>query len=296
MKRTWKVAVLCAIGMACGGNDNAPPNFNYGAFTTVTNPLSSEATAAGSAQTSLSDALTLKADPSTGAASGTSIIGLPEILAGNLNLYGLSVAPSASLAGNVEASAQVAQGVASALTTPVDPTCYTVTLTNNSASIAYNNCTASIDGVTVTLSGSISASAGELVWDVTATASGTVISSTGVPVSINMTWHATGDLKATDTTLQGWARSDVSATGSAQGQTVSFAYSTQADVDLTLSANPLPPPSFCISSGTLELRRWWTQVPDGASGNPYFANKGVKFVWSGDPGSCWSTLQVAYSQ
>ncbi len=295
MKRNWKVAVLCVLGMACGGSDsNAPPSFNYGAFTTV-DPYSSEATAASSAQSSLSNAMTLRADPTTGAASGTSIMALPEIVAGNLNLYGLSMAPSASLAGNVEASARVAQGLTSALTTPVDPGCYTVTITNSSASIAYNNCLAIVNGITVTLSGSISASAGEVAWDVTATASGTFTSDSGVPVAINITWHATGDLKATETTIQGWARSDFFESGSAPGVTVTLAWSTQADVDLTfVPATEMTP--FCIASGTLELRRWWTQVPYGASGNPYFANKGIKFVWSGTPGSCADTLQVARSQ
>jgi hypothetical protein len=56
-------------------------------------------------------------------------------------------------------------------------------------------------------------------------------------------------------------------------------------VDLTWQPSP-----FCVTSGSVEVKRVWTDKPQGATG-PAFADVGVKLTWSG----C-NAFQVAHSR
>ena len=78
---------------------------------------------------------------------------------------------------------------------------------------------------------------------------------------------------------------DLSGSVSNGSKTVNFGVAVAAVVDLTYQSDPA-----CITGGTLEVKRVWTQVPEGASGSE-FTNAGVKLTWS----SC-NTFVVARSQ
>jgi len=87
------------------------------------------------------------------------------------------------------------------------------------------------------------------------------------------------------TTVTGNALLDVSGSVTSDGKTVNFGVAVAALVDLTYRSDPA-----CITGGTLEVKRVWTRVPEGASGSE-FTNAGVKLTWSG----C-NTFLVARSQ
>ena len=86
--------------------------------------------------------------------------------------------------------------------------------------------------------------------------------------------------------ITGNATSDFGGTVSGQGQSIGFGVATAAVVDLTYQTTP----SCCVTGGTVEVKRVWTQKPQGATG-PQFADLGVKLTWSG----C-NAFQVAHSQ
>ena len=60
---------------------------------------------------------------------------------------------------------------------------------------------------------------------------------------------------------------------------------TAALVDLTYQSAP----SFCITNGSVEVKRVWTQKPQGASG-PQFNDAAVKLSWT----AC-NAVQVSHS-
>ena len=86
----------------------------------------------------------------------------------------------------------------------------------------------------------------------------------------------------TSTTVVGQGLSEISGSVSGQGQSVSFGLDTAAMVNLTYSPT-------CVTSGTLEVKRVWSQRPQGATG-PDFADVAVKLTWTG----C-NTIQVQHS-
>jgi len=131
------------------------------------------------------------------------------------------------------------------------------------------------------VNGSVSANNGAVSWDVTAAVSGT---ESGVTVNVNL--RESGSLTVTSTKVSGNALLDLSGSASNGGQTVNFGVSVAALVDLTYRSSP----SSCITSGDLEVKRVWTQVPQGASGSE-FTNAAVKLTWTG----C-NTFVVAHSQ
>ena len=145
--------------------------------------------------------------------------------------------------------------------------CATVT----STSVTFSNCTDTESGLTTTFNGSISVAAGAVTWGLTLTLSGTQDSTT-----VNLNMHLSGKMTVTATKVTGNSLTEFSGSASANGQSVSFGLDNAAIVDLTYQSSP----NFCVTAGSVEVKRVWTTKPSGASGSAY-ADAGVKLTWTG---------------
>lgn len=255
MKKIVLVFPAAAIALlaGCGSSGSAAlsKTFNYGAPQA---PSAAEQAAATSAQSSLSDAAAFSAAPD--GTRGASVVAFVDQLAS----AALGAAPVGIAAPTPAATRAL---VSSAFTSD----CTKVA----GDTVTFTNCAETDSGFTLTLNGSISASAGTVSWNISGGFSG---SNTGV--SVNLTVHQEGSMTVTATTIKGHGTSDFSGSASGNGQSASFGLSTAAVVDLTYQTAP----AYCVTSGTVEVKRVWTERPQGASG-PDFADAGVKISWTG---------------
>ncbi|TMA16753.1 MAG: hypothetical protein E6J86_02415 [Deltaproteobacteria bacterium] len=257
------LVLLAACGGGGGGssgNAAASKTFNYGA---AQPPTAQEQAAAVSTQSVVSDTAAFGSAPD--GAKAVVIVGMASDLAASA--LGGALIPGRSLPGT---------GLRQARSTATVADC----ATKSGNTITFTNCTETESGITVTVNGSVTAKNGTVSWDVTA-----VVSGTDSGVTVNATLHESGSLTVTATKVTGNAVLDLSGSVSNGQKTVNFGVAVAAVVDLTYQSNPA-----CITAGTLEVKRVWTQVPEGASGSE-FANAGVKLTWS----SC-NTFVVARSQ
>ena len=238
---------------ACGGsgsNAALTKTFNYGAPQA---PSASEQSAASSAQSGLSDTAGFSASPD--AAKGAAIVVFADTLAA---LALGSASPSLPHPTGPELAQSIRNADFSACTT-VSP-----------GKVTFKDCAQKEAGFSLTLNGSISASAGAVTWDIAGGFSGTTDG-----ITANMNIHQAGSMAVTATKISGSATSDFGGTVSGQGRSVSFGLATAALVDLTYQTTP----GYCVTAGTVEVKRVWTQTPNGATG-PQFADAGVKLTWS----------------
>src|SRR5712691_385495 len=262
--RNVAAAASIALLAACGGssgNAALSKTFTYGA---AQSPSSSEQSAASTAQVDLSNTAGFNSspDPTKGAAFFSFATDL-----GNLAFSGSGV-PAFPRDADISHALTSAQ---------FNSACTTV----SGNTVTFSNCSQSESGYNFTFNGTISASAGTVTWGITASFSGT---SQGYTFNLNM--HFAGTMTVTATKITGNGVSEFSGTVSGNGQSVSFGLATAALVDLTYQSSP----SFCITAGSVEVKRVWTQKPQGASGSTY-ADAAVKIVWTG----C-NVLTVAHSQ
>jgi len=257
------LVLLAACGGGGGGssgNAAASKTFNYGA---AQPPTAQEQAAAVSTQSVVSDTAAFGSAPD--GAKAVVIVGMASDLAASA--LGGALIPGRSLPGT---------GLRQARSTATVADC----ATKSGNTITFTNCTETESGITVTVNGSVTAKSDTVTWDVKAVVSGT---DSGVTVNANL--HESGSLTVTATKVTGNALLDLSGSVSNGSKTVNFGVAVAAVVDLTYQSDPA-----CITGGTLEVKRVWTQVPEGASGSE-FTNAGVKLTWS----SC-NTFVVARSQ
>jgi hypothetical protein len=270
MKNSMKLSAAMSIAVLAGcggsvGNAALSKAFTYGAPAT---PTTQETAAATSAQSQLSGTASFGSAP--GATSGAAIIAFADSLAASaLGSSGvpMAVAPSGS-------------GSARALT---NADVYSTCTTTTASSVTFNNCQIVSSGYTVTISGTISVSANTVSWNISGGVSGTD-AATGI--AVNVSHRQSGSLTVTATKVTGDAVSSISGSVSAQGQTVNFGVDSAVLVDLTYQGSP-----FCVTAGSVEVKRVWTQKPNGASG-PAYNDAAVKLTWTG----CNAPVQVAHSQ
>jgi hypothetical protein len=255
------IALLAACGGGSGGNAAVSKTFNYGA---AQPPTASEQAAALSAESAVSDTTAFGSAPD--GAKAVAIFGMASDLAASM-LGGVFIL------GRSDPGASSRQALRS---TSILADC----ARKNGNTVTFTNCTETESGITLVVNGRVSASNGGVDWDVTVAISGTQDG-----VSLNVNFHESGSLKVTATTVTGDALLEIGGSGSSGGRTVDFGVSVAAIMDLTYRSSP-----SCITSGSLELKRVWTRVPEGASG-PGFTDAGVKFTWMG----C-SDVLVAHSQ
>jgi len=251
--------IAAAALLACGSSGNAAlsKTFSYGAPQT---PDSTQQAAANSAQGTLADTSTFSASPDP--SRGTEVIGFAD----SLSLLALG-APSFGVA---------AEGVRGELRAGDASACATL----SGATVTFSNCTQDVQGFSVVYSGSITAGAGKVSWSTSGTSLGTESS-----VSFDIAHHQSGSLQVTASKITGNALADYGGTLSGQGASESFAFGTALVMDLTYQTAPTP----CVTGGSLEVKRVWTQKPNGASGAGY-ADAGLKLTWTG----C-NAVQAAHS-
>ena len=262
MKRSILGLSLSSLLAACGGshgNAAASKSFTYGAPQA---PTQSEQAAAATAQGHLSATADFSAAPS--AEKGASIIALADELA------------FAELGASTPVPHPGGPELPRALRNADYSACTTVTAT----SVTFRNCSQQEGGFTITLNGSVTVAAGAVSWDINGDFSGT--SPDGATGSVSL--HQSGNLAVTATTISGKALSEFSGTVTSRGQTFNFGLATAAVMNLTYQSTP----TSCVTGGTLEVKRVWTQRPAGVSGANDVA---IKLTWTG----C-NAVQVAHSQ
>jgi hypothetical protein len=262
-----RAAVLLVLLAACGGSDKTDPAaraFTYGAAVA---PTTTEAAAATAGEASTSDGAALQASTATDpATAGSSIVSLPDVMASEA-----WSSSSFALQGSTSTGRTMATlgGPAAVMMYGFDdPSCLTIV---PGASITYTGCTVTLGTGLVRVDGKMTVSGATLGWDLTSR-----FTDASTTYSMSAAVHATGALTFGATTVNGQARSDTAATVTGGGTTVSAAYTTLADVALELQRDP-----FCVTGGTLELRRIWTKRPAGATSTGEYADQGLKFTWQG---------------
>jgi hypothetical protein len=287
MTKTWTTALLAVLLAACGGSgaSRVTKSFSYGA------PVAASAAALSTASALEGGAVdALAFQPSAGdaaaASAGASLAALPDtvdvdaavgVAAAALRETALSAAPGSP-------DALVASSVARALSAAraggalVQSGCWTATAT----SVTFSRCQAGTTDTagntfSVTLDGTVSKpSPTEARWDLTATASGTG-AATGLS-GFDLSIHYFGDLTVTPSSVDGFAQSDKAATVTANGQTISIAYTTSADFEKVVVTDG------CVTGGAIELKRVWTKLPQqpaGTPADPFLLDRGIKFTWQG---------------
>lgn len=276
MRRSVLVGLLAVLA-ACGGDDKkadpASRTFQYGAATA---PSMTEAAAAEVGEGGTSDGAALQADATVDpATAGSSVMTLPDRMAAEA-WSSTTLALQASGLGRTLAA--LGGPAAVTMTGFDDPGCVTLA----PGLVTYAACTVTIDTIVIRVDGRISRTGPTLAWDLA-----TRMTESDPQYSTTITVHATGALAFGVADVSGRARSDTQATFSGTGTpSMRFAYTTLADVDLDFVRDP-----FCVTGGTLELRRVWTERPPGMLTTGEYADQGLLFTWQG----C-GTVLVAHSR
>ncbi|HVP61563.1 MAG TPA: hypothetical protein VMT11_13445 [Myxococcaceae bacterium] len=264
-----RVLVLAGFGVllaACGGgnnggnnnNNNGTPGLKTFSYGTPQAPTTAQRSTATSAQTQLNAAVNASVNGQV--ASAASLPSLTDSLAGSLPAL-LAVPPEPSLMSGGEPQVLIARR-----TGGLSQGCYTFT----SSSISYNNCVISGSGFSETLNGTETVSAGSVSWNLSVT-----WSYTSGSVTENGTYAWTGQMAITSTTIQGLGRSSFTGHLVSSGTTYDYQYTAGFDSNLTYQTTS----SFCLSGGTLEIRRTLNSATN-ASAIPVH-DAAAKYTWSG---------------
>jgi hypothetical protein len=270
------VAALCAALAACGGDDSNDPaakTFTYG---TATTPTYDEQYAAEDGGYLLQDGATYRTsgDATAGETASGSLPGLPDQLAGQVfgDTTASLPAPVAKRMGGAIAGAGLRALAYDDGYGFDNPAC----LALSPGLVRYQSCVVTMDGIVMTVNGQFSLSGDVFAWDLTVG-----VSMNDVDFSMTDSNHLQGSITFGATTIVGRARSDESGVVTGNGQTLRFGATTIADLDLQYTVDP----AFCVTGGTLELRRIWTRRPTGYTAAD-LPDEGVKFTWQG----CGSVL------
>lgn len=259
--RKLTFAALCAVVMACGGDDAEDPasrKFTYGSPSTAT---LEEQAAADSAQGGAGDALMVRSGASS---DGSSIAGLADQMASQA--WGsATVAVAALRAAGIERAATTLRPAAD-LTGFDDPACVTVT----AGRIAYSGCTITVGLDQLSVNGWLTRDGATLAWDITS-----ALHSVADTYDLDVSSHLTGNLTFGVGTIAGRVRSDNAATIHTAQASMHVAYTTIADLALEHDGNG------CVTGGTIELRRVWTDRAPGMPTTGEYADGGLLFTWQG---------------
>jgi hypothetical protein len=269
--RIGMALALCAALTACGGgapkNAAAEKTFSYGA------PVTATSTEASVVVGPITTAQALKSSPDETAAQ--SFADFSSVTSALLGGDPIGLPSAVSPAADARTALFVARraGVAATSGSFQNPGCVTKTLT----SVTLSGCKVVVidtDGttITVTADGSFAAAVDTLTWDLTVRVG---LSGSPQGLSVNGSIHDSGKVTVTTTTATGAMRREVDAGASASGQSASMGLDESVDFDLTYD-----PALSCVTGGTLEAKRVWTQRPQGASA-AQFPDRGAKVTWAG---------------
>jgi hypothetical protein len=263
--------ILFVLAMGCGGGSSSHGNAAAAKSFTYGPPSTATTAEAGVLQTQLDAAVAVQNAP-----NGTSAMGLADIQSVTTTLLGNSGTTLAAAGASPALQRALAGRAATAgVVGPTgfdDPTCQTMT----ASSVTLRGCTTTIvSGTTtekVTVSGSLALSNANqtITWDLSVALS--VVDTSMPGFNMTMNTHQSGNLTVTPTTIKGSMLSETSVTYAG----ISFGVDESLDVDVTYQSTPSP----CVTGGTVEAKRVWTQRPMGmpAAQLPDLA---AKVTWSG---------------
>jgi len=269
---TTRIGMAIALGAAlaaCGGSD--PKNAAAEKKFTYDTPVTASGSQSSVVNASVTTAQGLKSSPDESAAQ--SFADFSSVTSALLGGASIGLPSAVSPGADARTALFVARraGVAATSGSFQNPGCVTKTLT----SVTLSGCKVVVtdtDGttITVTADGSLAAAVDTLTWDLTVR-----IGLSGSPqgVSLNGSIHDSGNLTVTATTASGAMRRELDATASASGQSASVGMDESLDFDVTHADG-------CVTGGTLEAKRVWTQRPQGAS-TAQLQDRGAKVTWTG---------------
>jgi hypothetical protein len=244
-RKTTLLAALCALLAACGGDDFDPASrtFEYGEPVA---PTLDEEASATQGSTLIQDGVSYRSsdDPLVADQTGGSLFGdtgLSGTAAGRSTAK--AIAASAGLGAATLAPEALGDGFA-------DPACVVIT----PGRITYDGCYMSQVGMELTWNGWVTRTGDVVAWDVTS-----VVTMTDVDLTFTTRMRLFGSITVTPS-----------------GMGFRMGFATIADLDLVYAADP-----FCITGGTLELRRVWTERMAGMPSTGEYADQGAKFTWTG---------------
>jgi len=272
-KRHGIAAALCVLTAACSGGTGATGG-NAAANKTFTYAPAQDDARASTLSTELSGALSTTISPdATSAQSLADFSGVTETLLGTSGTFLRAATPAqrALVTGKAAAAGELTSTTSGGFD---NSACVTVTAT----SVSMKGCTITIDDPasstteTIHVDGSLSVSNGTETWDLTVSFN---IVSSGITETGRV--HEDGTLTVTATTIKGKMLTEVSATASGNGVSESAGMAESLDIDVTYQTSPPPP---CVTSGTLEAKRVWTQRPAGFTA-AQLPDKAAKVTWTG---------------
>jgi hypothetical protein len=262
-----KVALMGLVAsLACGGTNggnnnnngnNGTPGLKTFSYGSPQAPTAAQQNTANSAQNQLDNAV--KASVNGQVSSAASLPSMTDSLAGSLpNLIAIPEDPAAN-AGEMASVLGHRSGA-------LNQGCYTFT----SSTITYNNCTVSGSGFSETLNGSLTVNGSTVTWNLTVTYSYSAQS-----VTANGTYNWTGQLAVSASSIVGQGRSSFSGHVTSGTTTYDYQYTAGFDANLTYQTSP----SYCVTSGTLEIRR--TLNGTSNAGAVPVHDAGAKYTWNG---------------
>jgi hypothetical protein len=261
-------ALLAACGGSSSNNNNGGSGslktFNYGSPQT---PNTAQQNTASNAKTAMNGAVNASVNGQV--SSAASLPTLTDSLAGSLPSSIVTMPVDAALT-----SGRHSELLAARHSGALNQGCYSI----SNSTITYNNCTTSSSGFSETLNGTETVSGSTITWNLTV-----VWNYSGSGITENGTYTWSGQLTVTSTSLKGLGRSTANGHLVSGGTTYDFQYTTGFDADLVYQTNP-----FCISGGTLEVRR--TLNSSSNAGAAPVHDAGAKYTWTG----C-NVVQVATS-
>lgn len=253
-----------ALATACGGgssgNAAAGRTFTYGA------PVAATTTETGALDGQVAMAASLQAQPDAAdAVALADFSGLSDALLGQGAVARLASPRAAARLSGSLAAVPVVDGYD-------NPACVTVTQT----SVTLSGCSVVVvdvdTTVTTVIDGFLKVPApGSLTWDLTAR-----VTMASTDLTMTASAHQSGAWTVTATTIKGAQRAEVGLTARAQGQAVSAGMHESLDVDVTYA----PGPPACVTGGTLEVKRVWTERPQGATAAD-LPDAGALVTWTG---------------
>jgi hypothetical protein len=256
------IVTVLACGGGSGGNNNnnngnGTPGLKTFSYGSPQAPTATQQNQASNAQTQMNNAV--KASVNGQVANAASLPSMTDSLAASLpNL--VAPAPEPAFTGD-ESPSLLAHRSAG-----LNTNCYTFT----SSSITYNNCSISGSGYSETINGNLTTGSGAVSWNLTV---GYTYSAQNTTANGSYNW--TGQLTATSNTIVGQGRSSFNGTSSVNGSSYSYQYTAGFDANLTYQTSP----SYCITGGTLEIRRTLNSTSNAQAIPVHDA--GVKITWSG---------------
>ncbi len=267
-KKLGFAATLCAVVAACGnnsgGNAAASRTFTYGSATT--------ASAEQLSALDVSRVVTQKTSP-----DASSAVGLVDVSGTTSALLGSSVGYLSGSSAQQQALAYGTSVAKRELITPSsgafdNPAC----VTSTSTSVTLSGCTITINENSATAKvnadGNLKVSGDTLTWDVTIKVSFTETSS----ITGSASYHDSGTLTVTSTTVKGSMLAELDITATANGQTQSFGVDESLNLDVTYDPN-------CptgVTGGTLEAKRVFTARPSSYTATN-LPDRGAKVTWTG---------------